>query len=734
MSRQDLTGQTLAGRYDLLELLGAGGMGAVYRARDRELDEIVALKVIRDDLARDPEMLERFRREVKLARRVTHTNVARTFELVRTGSLVFCTMELIEGEPLAARLTRERRLPIGEAVQIACALCDGLAAAHAANVIHRDIKPDNVLLASDGRVVMADFGVAAVATGSLGETSGTPAYMAPEQARGEPPSPAVDVYAVGVVLCEMVTGRRPFQGGAVEIVAEKQALERVMPGPADAPPELGEVIGRATARDLAARFASAVELRAALAPWSHAPRATSQAPRAPDRETLSTIVVLAPTGEPGHLYLAEAVYDEVLAHLHKQPRLRVLPRASADVPGATIVRLAAGEKLGVDIERDGHTILRLDMPLAITHVDQIVEAITGASTSRLALAPPSGEVDSALEARDLMMQARHTVRRNLASAGLASKQIEQAHALRPDDPVIAAVRAMIDVRREFFLEDADGQGLVRAAELARAAVAAAPDLVDAHLALGHVELHGGNAVAAAGHYRTAIARAPYASEAHEYMGRMLLEAGFLDRAIPRLEEAMAIAPSRRALGWEIARAWALEGRWEDHDRLAAELVAAGSLRVFHRARVASWRRDRGLIDSFADDMKRAEQLFVRGLITAILATFHNEPWPPLRDQLLALVRAKPANRRRRTFVAQLAAEAAGWVGDADTCAVIVENAIGDGLFDLHWLDRCPLLEDLRVHAEFPRLRAPLQRRANAILDALYGDQDVATSDTLMATS
>src|SRR5205823_174478 len=147
------------GRYDVLGLIGMGGMGAVYRARDRELDEIVALKVIRDELAADPAVLERFRSEVKLARRVTHGNVARTFELGNADGVMFCTMEFIAGEPLTKRLQRDRVLPVGDAIAIACAVLDGLAAAHEANIVHRDIKPDNVLLERGGRVVVADFGV-----------------------------------------------------------------------------------------------------------------------------------------------------------------------------------------------------------------------------------------------------------------------------------------------------------------------------------------------------------------------------------------------------------------------------------------------------------------------------------------------------------------------------------------------------------------------------------------------
>src|SRR5262245_42111937 len=188
-AERELAGHTLAGRYDLLALLGAGGMGAVYRAHDRELDELVALKVINAALAADPAMVDRFRHEVKLARRVTHVNIARTFELGRSDGILYCTMELIDGESLRRRLRREGKLAISDATRIAAELCDGLTAAHAAEIVHRDIKPDNVLLSREGRVVLADFGVAAVAAGHYpGDLSGTPEYMAPEQAMGEPPT------------------------------------------------------------------------------------------------------------------------------------------------------------------------------------------------------------------------------------------------------------------------------------------------------------------------------------------------------------------------------------------------------------------------------------------------------------------------------------------------------------------------------------------------------------------
>src|SRR5262245_60416450 len=141
-----LAGQTLVGRYEVLDLIGVGGMGEVYRARDRELDDLIALKVVRSDLLSLPDVLERFRREVKLARRVTHANVARAFELVISDDLTFYTMGLVDGMPLARHLASGRPLPVGEAVAIAVALCDALGAAHDVGVVHRDVKPGNILI------------------------------------------------------------------------------------------------------------------------------------------------------------------------------------------------------------------------------------------------------------------------------------------------------------------------------------------------------------------------------------------------------------------------------------------------------------------------------------------------------------------------------------------------------------------------------------------------------------
>jgi len=194
-------GEVLGGRYELLGLVGRGGMGTVYRARDRELGETVALKVLHNAPG-DRSIVERFRQEVRLARRVTHSNVARTFDIGEHGDIRFLTMEYVDGQSLSDRIRGAGGvMAVSDVLHILLAVCDGLIAAHAMGVIHRDLKPDNVLVASNGRVVITDFGIARPeggdATKTQGMPIGTPAYMAPEQVEGRPLTFAANVYAIG---------------------------------------------------------------------------------------------------------------------------------------------------------------------------------------------------------------------------------------------------------------------------------------------------------------------------------------------------------------------------------------------------------------------------------------------------------------------------------------------------------------------------------------------------------
>jgi len=222
-----LPGALIAGRYRIVALLGKGGMGEVYRADDLTLGQQVALKFLREATAKDEALLERFRNEVRTARRVSHPNVCRVYDVSETGGHTFLTMEYVDGEDLASLVRRIGRLPGDKAMEIARQLCAGLAAAHREGVLHRDLKPANIMLDGRGRAMITDFGLAALADQIPGGDvrSGTPSYMAPEQLEGRAVTVRSDIYSLGLVLYEIFTGRRAFDGETFPEVV-KQRRER----------------------------------------------------------------------------------------------------------------------------------------------------------------------------------------------------------------------------------------------------------------------------------------------------------------------------------------------------------------------------------------------------------------------------------------------------------------------------------------------------------------------------
>src|SRR5258708_17898600 len=207
-----LPGRLIAGRYRIIALLGKGGMGEVYRADDLTLGQAIGLKFLPEEAAGDSGLLERLRNEVRIARRVSHPNVCRVYDVGDVDGQTFFTMEYVDGEDLASLLRRIGRLPPDKALDIARQLCAGLAAAHTKGVLHRDLKPANIMLDGRGQVVITDFGLAGLADDIRGNEirSGTPAYMSPEQLAGKEVSPRSDIYALGLVLYEVFTGKRAF--------------------------------------------------------------------------------------------------------------------------------------------------------------------------------------------------------------------------------------------------------------------------------------------------------------------------------------------------------------------------------------------------------------------------------------------------------------------------------------------------------------------------------------------
>jgi eukaryotic-like serine/threonine-protein kinase len=267
----------IADRFELEELCGTGGMSSVFRAHDVQLDRPVAIKILHTRYVDDAEYVERFRREARAVAQLSHPNIVTVIDRGEDGGRQYIVFEYVEGENLKELISRTGRLPVRRAVELALAVADGLAFAHARGLVHRDVKPQNVLLNDNGDVKVTDFGIARSLDVEHGVTQtgtvmGTGEYLAPEQASGDPVSPATDVYSLGVVLRELLAGDVPFEGENFVAVALQHVNE---PAPSlrdrrrDIPPRLAAAVERALEKDPALRFASmdefAAELRACLA-------------------------------------------------------------------------------------------------------------------------------------------------------------------------------------------------------------------------------------------------------------------------------------------------------------------------------------------------------------------------------------------------------------------------------------------------------------------------------------
>ncbi len=292
--------RVLSGRYEILQNLGEGGMGAVYKARDKEVDRLVALKVIRPDLATNPEILQRFKRELVLARQITHKNVVRIYDFGDAEGVKFITMEYVDGEDLKSILRKTGKLPPAEAVSVMQQVCRALDACHSEGVIHRDLKPSNVMRDKLGKVLVMDFGLAQSAqTFGLTQTGallGTLEYMSPEQAQGHELGPTSDIYSAGLIFYELLAGKAPFEAPSAMASLLKRSHEHAVPASVvekSVPRPLSNIVSQCLEPNASNRYQSVAELLADLEAYQ------------PSTPTVSTRVVRRPVaGDSIYKYLA----------------------------------------------------------------------------------------------------------------------------------------------------------------------------------------------------------------------------------------------------------------------------------------------------------------------------------------------------------------------------------------------------------------------------------------------
>jgi serine/threonine-protein kinase len=736
-------GETFADRYVVEGVLGEGGMGAVYRVVDAELDEAIALKLLRPEWASAPQALERFRREVKLARRVTHPNVARTFDLGAFQGIRYLTMELVEGAALSSLTGQGRRMPLADALRIAAEIARGLAAAHAAGVVHRDLKPDNVLLSRDGRVVITDFGIARLAEGAnagsatrtMGAAIGTPAYLAPEQVGGRELDGRADIYALGILLFEMLVGELPFQGDTVFALAAAR-LSAVAPDPRAKVPELPEGVSalvmhalgrrreeRPDAQELLRRLET---LRGARVDHVEATRVPLSAP------TTSTTIVtpsgpraiaIVPPTEGGATAndLMTAVGDAI-ARLRG---VRVLvAREGADLlvegssrsaGGKTRVRMRLVEAAGgaqVWAERfEGPA----DAPFALE--DEVVKGVTEAVKLRV-----HDESGRRGPSDPKLRDAYHRARTLYAGfSPIPTKEaiaiLREALAASPSDPWLLSALGAALLRQWIFTGGLDVGLVTEAEEVSLRALAIDSSIGETFSTIGILRLQHGETRAAVRAFQEALARSPLHAEAHEYLGRLLCECGYPDEGLRRLDLAVRLEPNSVNGHWERARTFALLG-----DRPRAEQAVARSLagtrlgagQIFQRARLAMWWSDRKMAEEIRDDLPHADialPIMRDSLARLMDAASRGEP---LADQVAIfsqLVAPEAASPRQRAFSHQIATEFFCAGGRVEEALASLSKSADLALIDVLWMDRCPPLSLIRDDPRFAQARAVVAARA-----------------------
>ena len=373
-------GTLFAGRYEIIEELGAGGMGRVYRAEDTKVKEQVALKLIRPEIAADRKTIDRFRNELKIARRVRHKNVTGMYDLGEEKGIHYITMEYVPGEDLRSLIRRVGQLPIAKSISIAEQVCEGLAEAHDLGIVHRDLKPANTMIDRDGNARIMDFGIALSAEvkgiSEAGIMIGTPEYMSPEQAAGAEVDGRSDIYSLGVILYKMLTGRLPFEADtAVDLLLKHKTEKPRDPRELDAliPESLSRVILRCLAKAPDDRWADAREFRTALHAVEEPDKTASIV--SPHQTSIAVLPFKNMSADPEQDYFCEGLAEELINGLTQIKDLRVVARTSAfSFQGKDIDVREIGKKLNVENILEG-SVRKAGQKLRITA--QLISVIDG---------------------------------------------------------------------------------------------------------------------------------------------------------------------------------------------------------------------------------------------------------------------------------------------------------------------------------------------------------------------
>ncbi|HET9362757.1 MAG TPA: protein kinase [Vicinamibacterales bacterium] len=622
-------GQRL-GPYEVLARIGAGGMGEVYRARDMRLGRDVALKVLPASAAADPDSLARLEREARTASSLNHPNILTIFDVGELAGTHFITAEFVDGETLRSRLARER-LPVETVIEIAIQMVTGLTVAHEAGLVHRDMKPENVMIRLDGLVKVLDFGLAkpvgpaaddgvtTMAT-RAGVVVGTTAYMSPEQARGLPLDARTDLFSVGAVMYEMLAGRRAFEGETPSDVLvavlehQPEPLGRHRP---DVPGDLSRIVDCCLAKDPALRHRTGRDLLADLEPL-RAARAAK-----PDTKAVPSIAVLpfaSLSPDPDNEFFADGLMDEVIADLSAVRALRVISRTSAMRYKRTEKDLRTiAHELSVRYVLEG-TVRRAAMSLRVTA--QLIDAETD---SHLWAEKYSGRAED-------VFAIQEEISRKIVEA-LQVRLTDGELRILAERPIenLAAYECYLKARHEMYL--VAGDSLDRAQKLVDDGLAIIGEnpLLLATKALvlwHHVNQSVGPAERrldeAARCAAKALAGDPQCDLAIFARGLVAAKRGDLERALPDLRRAAELRPGDGGILAELCRfAFAAGQELREWVRKPLEdLPRVDPLTPPFRLPVAGWHFSAGRLDRAAGEARRVVELSEAGSPVRIFAAWN----------------------------------------------------------------------------------------------------------------
>lgn len=753
-------GDQFAGRYRVERVVGRGGMATVYRVFDEMVHEPVALKILDLDPATD--VVSRFRQEVRLSRRITHQNVARTHDIGAHDGLHYLTMEFIDGPSLAKRLDNEGRPELEDALRMLLHIADGLGAAHSAGIVHRDLKPENVLMHPCGRAVVTDFGIAGAIGGKSDGTtlSGTPLYMAPEQVLGQQTDARSDVYTLGLVGYELLAGRTAFRGDT-PLQAALARLDEAPPElPEGLPEEIRRFVGRCLSREPEGRpidgEQAAEELAGLIAAFQGRVRETISPTPAWTREELERLTpVPSPEGHPvgqriavlplsvrggGELPdMAAALGDELLDVLGKTHGLDVLssgtvrhedpdadPRRVGRDLGATHVVeggvTGVGDRMRVTIRLldGGDGTQRFSERFEATiddpfdTADRVARRI--AESLRVELSIAASEPVHP-RARDLYTQSRKDIRRMNISVATV-EPLEECLELAPDFAPALAAHALACLRSWFspgLRRERDWAQAVR--ESINRAVEFAESQPETQVAVGRLAIQEGRWRQAAQALRRAIKMAPTLPDARAILGLLQVEAGRTSEGLASLRHAYELDAATTQYFYEAARCAALVGDRERYENLLQDVrresgaIPAALLEL----RVACWYNEPEIVRNLLDEVTffpndPSSSALMAGYVGCVLGDIDPLGFYETFNEIVL----RGFSPRFAAVGLQMAAEVLARDGHLDAAQDAINRAADTVLLDILWMERCPVLEPLRERADFRAAKKKVKTRAEAI--------------------